>query len=441
MNQNNNNNNQPIRRNRNLRRRNPIIRNRMRGRRFKPLRGRRNNNNIRRITNNINNNNRRRNIIDRNQNIRINQLENRMKNLSLVPNINLNKYFNKIKFYIDALLNPDKYINSGIKIPNPLTTYSYCYGFKEQFNVSIGSSGSFTLIWWPNFFSCNNYRVSSELSYGGPTIKIQLATSAFVAPRRFAYNMNDHAFPNYWFLPSTHIMATPMEGYRLVSASIIIRYVGEVLSQSGYILSAPTYREIPCFTSFANENSATVVDYNGFPKYDDTIINNTRGSASKFIVNDNFVKRIYVPLDSFDCNFEDPGYYYSITSSKQGPLEFQSWDDAYADGRIIKSEDDVNLRILKQEEGNPIKFVFLGKGFKMNISDCINVTAYYNFECIPVEGTVIPNNNNSNFNNEFDLSTNIKEEIFNKMKEKVLVEPEKVNKRRLINEIVSNIKK
>jgi hypothetical protein len=377
---------------------------------------------------------------EKNQNKKINDLQQKMKNLQINERklgvTNLNPYFNKVKLYIDALLNPEKFINSGIKIPNPLTTYSFSYGFKEQFTITPNEEGNFTLIWFPNLFSCVDLELGNNISRGGTYARIANVGYTFTAVRRFCYTLD--ANNRTWNYPSTHIMQTPMEGYRLVSASILIKYIGKVINKSGYIISAPTYRNYGTWASTTTKNYPFSIISTDYPTYDETILNNTRGSVTKNILNDNYVKRLYVPLDSFDTAFEDPGFYYSITTSAQ-KNETLTAEEALLSTRYKQpqiSGSDSWIRYLAPEEGNPLKYVFVGKGFTNNQPESIMVMAYYNFECIPVEGVVVPNNNNNpNYNNEYNLRTATREEIFNEMKNVVNEDPLKVNKNKIAKRI------
>jgi hypothetical protein len=385
----------------------------------------------RRIINNKNSNKQKEKI----QNKKINNLEQKMKNLTINERrvTNLNPYFNKVKAYIDALLNPEKFINSGIKIPNPLSTYSYCYGFKEQFNLTPGEDGNFTLIWFPNIFSCVDYTIGNDTTYGGTDADIGVTHYTFQAVRRYAYTVENTNLRN-WIFPSTHIMQTPMEGYRLVSASILIRYIGKVINKSGYIISAPTYRDYGTWASRNTLNFPFTLSTDFYPKYDETILNNTRGSFIKYIVNDNYLKRLYVPLDSFDTAFEDPGFYYSITTSKQGYEKFDNAGAAKETKRyneVTINQNPTLVRYLKPEEGNPLKYVFLGKGFDNTQPDSIIVTAYYNFECIPVEGVVVPNNNNNTYN----LRTSTQEAVFNELKNIINEDPVHIDKKKIVKKV------
>jgi hypothetical protein len=226
-----------------------------------------------------------------------------------------------------------------------------------------------------------------------------------------------------------------MEGYRLVSASIFVRYVGPKIQQGGYIISIPTYKNFPAFATTSVEPKTYVIPKNNtgdLPSYNPTVMNTTRGTHTSYLTSTNYTRRLYVPLDSFDCAFEDPGYFYSPTlGSQQSQHEFQSWNDWIAAGEGYQEVNgSAKIRKLIASEGNPLRYVFYGSGIQ-DQSDCIIITAFYNFECIPAEGVIVPNSNK----NEFEFDAKIKEKIFDQVKIEAIENPN-VNKEKIVKEVL-----
>jgi hypothetical protein len=381
---------------------------------------RRRNNFFRRYIRSNNNYKRRQNNKDKEQNKKINQLQKEIKVLKLttekqmgnsktdflVPyqkSYDFENYKNAVTQYINAMLYPERYLNIGIKLPSPMNTYSFTYGFKEQFDFTPAKSGIFNMIWYPNFFSSVQVNVGNLAIPGSTSVKIGQNRRYFYGTKRFLICNNDNNV-NEWWAPGNHQMLSPTEGYRLVSASINIRYVGNNINKAGYIMSIPTYRDIP---AFATENTDTMPTFTTttIPTIDESVFVNTRGTKSNFtLAPNNVVKRIYVPIDPADQIFEDPGYYYSSAiDSNQGSKYFSTIADGVNEGVLIEANNNILVRVLKPEDGNPLKYVFLGKGL-VDVSGSIHVEAYYNFECIPVEGmrnTANPQGNSGDaLNNE-----------------------------------------
>lgn len=306
----------------------------------------------------------------------------------------IKNYINSIKNYIRSLIYPEKYLNSGVKLPSEIGTYSFTYGFKEQFDFQTSQSGEFQLIWYPNFFSSTEITLSDIAIPGYPKITINGSDYPCGSCKRCLYN-NSNPEIKEWTTTPSHQYGSGMEGYRLVSASIFIRYIGANIDKSGYIMAMPTYRNIPAFSGIGFlADTPTKYTINSLPLWTETNFVNTRGGSTKFTLAPNStMKRIYVPIDPSDSIFEDPGYYYSSSvGSNQDNKSFNSWETAEQNGAVLNSGNS-HLRILKPEDGNPLKYVFYGKGFiNRDNTQNIHVETYYNFECIPCESIRLPNN-------------------------------------------------
>jgi hypothetical protein len=411
---------------------------------------------------NFNNYKRKQNKRDSNQNRRINNLERKFRNIGnnkinfvmpYQPRYDYSNLVNNIKTYINAILFPERYIDSGVKLPSAVGTYSYCYGFMEQFDFPIAPDGTFKLIWYPNFFSAATQIINGLSVNGATSITTtegdNAGTYEAFGTKRFIYNNTTDQ--SEWKFPANHLYYTPIEGYRLVSASILIRYVGKNIDKAGYIMSIPTYRVLPAYAAFTEKgatSSGKILFQNGtFTNFDEQVFINTRGQKTSYTLNKNMtMKRVYVPLDPADSIFEDAGYYYSSAiGSNQSPKTVTTFlaavQQQYCDAATLSDNTIPQyVRKLLPEDGNPLKYMFLGKCFSnTNGTSNIHVEAYYNFECIPTEGRRIPNNEAGGKEKVPEV---IKEAVVNKIGQAVsLGNEQSVNPDTLAREVLTGFTK
>jgi hypothetical protein len=365
------------------------------------------NKNIRRkIKNKVNKSNfnrykNKKNRVDKNQNRKINQLQRKLKNFSnkinfvlpYQPSYSVSNYHNQLKYYIRGMLFPEEYIDSGIKLPSLLGSYSFCYGFKEVLDFTPGQDGTFKIIWNPNVLSCNNITIGNAEIEGSPKYRIGSDLRYAQFPSRILYSNSGSEGSLTWKTGVPQFYTGTAEGYRLVSASIFIKYVGTNLKKSGYIMSIPSYRPLPIF---ARQDSQTYeFSSNLIPNIDEAVFVNTKGSLTNFTLDPNKqCKRVWLPCDPSDQIYEDMGYYYSsAVASSQSYVEGSS-TDLVNNGDIIVVRAEGNssyARVLRSEDGNPLKYLFYGKGFQDD-NGSIHVSCYYNFELLPSEGVRMPNN-------------------------------------------------
>jgi hypothetical protein len=363
---------------------------------------------------------------DNNQNRRLNNLEKNMRSFSRrinfvlprQPRYDYSYLQQQIKNYIAGLLFPEKFIDCGIKLPSPIGSYSFCYGFKEAVDITPGTDGTFRIIWNPNCLGCTSLNMGNSQIKGGPELKIILqdgsSTRLYNYPSRILWSngrvnnrVQYHTTPSQTFSGSA-------EGYRLVSASLFIEYIGTNLNKSGYIISIPTYRPISTYSMPSTANIDMAFVDGTIPEIEEANYLNTKGSLTSFILRPYAkCKRVYLPSDPADCIYEDMGYYYSSpVASTQSYVEATE-QQLLEDEKIVIGDNNVQIRKLKAEDGNPLKYLFYGKGFQ-NDNQCIHITAYYNFELLPSEGVRLPNNES---HQEEKLSETIKQVILEKSRE------------------------
>lgn len=352
------------------------------------------------------------NKVNNRQTRQINQLKTKLKQFSrklnfvlpYQPRYDYSYYQKQIKAYIAALLFPENFIDCGIKLPSPIGSYSFCYGFKEAVDFTPGADGTFRLIWNPNCLGCNTAFMGTSTIEGGPKLKYTLPQgqggtllSVFSNPSRILWsNSSDNRRVTWHTIPSQTYTGVA-EGYRLVSASIQIQYIGTNLKKSGYIISIPTYRPTPIYSQTSTDNDNFAFQDADIPELGESNFINTKGSLTSFTLKPySKCKRVYIPCDPADLIYEDMGFYYSSAVNSSQSYKEGTADNFVADGTLVRPTNieqtsTAYLRKLKAEDGNPLKYLFYGKGFQDD-NESIHVTAYYNFELLPAEGVRMPNN-------------------------------------------------
>jgi hypothetical protein len=360
------------------------------------------------------------------QNKRISNLEKALKGFSRrinfvlprQPRYDYSYLQQQIKNYIAGLLFPEKFIDCGIKLPSPIGSYSFCYGFKEAVDITPGEDGTFRIIWNPNCLGCNTINMGSTQIKGGPELLIQTQEGnrarLYNYPSRIIWSNSRKNNKLLYHTTPSQTFSGSAEGYRLVSASLFIEYIGTNLKKSGYIISIPTYRPISTYSMPSTANTDMSFVDGTIPEIDESNFLNTKGSLTSFILRPNSkCKRVYLPSDPADCIYEDMGYYYSSAVSSSQSYREATEQQLIEDGAIVVTDDQVQLRRLQSEDGNPLKYIFYGKGFQTD-NQCIHISAYYNFELLPSEGVRLPNNET---HEEEKLSETIKTVIVEKARD------------------------
>jgi hypothetical protein len=370
--------------------------------------------------------------------IRIKKIKNNniITALPYQPSYDYTNFVNNIKSYIAALLYPEDYIDKGVKLPSELGGFSFCYGFKEVVDFAVSEEGQFNLIWYPNILASKTINTDGVPNRGATYATVGGVLYYYYGTKRIMYQNDDDT--GKWSFPANHNYGSAMDGYRLVSASIKIKYVGTNINKSGYIVSIPTYKDLPCLATLEPEHYGYTM-IGGMPFLSKDSFYNTRGCDTSFTLNKNQVcRRVYIPTDPCDKTYEDPGYYYSTAGqSQQGPKTYLHEQEGQQDGVIqpyvnSNTGQTVYGRILKPEEGNPLKYCFIGSNFNYNNqAKTIHVEAYYNFECLPSEGIRVATNAGPSDN------------VTNEIKNEILIETSSLidnpRKKRTVNNIYNNI--
>ena len=226
------------------------------------------------------------------------------------------------EWYLKQLLDPRKAVEEGkvvglpMELPLPTTLLAY-----HQQNTLQAYDGKLAFYWMPAFF--NTYPNMEQLVDGVWVMHQQLPkpTHSFYSN---LYNVpletdNLQAFPS----KTTTI---DFQKYRLVAASIHLRYTSTVLNQSGIAYASMNYTEdipnITYSTTFAGETYSEFVpeelDPIGPPGIDvhetimkfidkDNILNSNFSMTNPVQVGTDTRSAIYLPSDPISKSFKKPG--------------------------------------------------------------------------------------------------------------------------------------
>lgn len=143
--------------------------------------------------------------------------------------------------YLNSLLHPEKC--KGVKIPSPIPVPSCAFQLHNTVTLSTNASGNLVVLFNP-FFLYNDTLNGSEYAYNdeGGTYTVNFGSS-------FYYN-NSSALDGRTPINTGWTIANLGQGipnvynqYRLVSASVVVRYIGRMDITSGVIGGAIVYDE------------------------------------------------------------------------------------------------------------------------------------------------------------------------------------------------------
>lgn len=166
-------------------------------------------------------------------------------------NLDINKFENVITAlqhmnaeneydYLNALLHPERC--KGVKIPSPIPVPSCAFQLHNTITLNTNSSGNLAVLFNP-FFLYNDSLIGVSYQYNNIGAYVVDFASSFV------YN-NDDALDGRTVVNTGWKVANLGQGipnvynqYRLVSASIVVRYIGRMDITSGVIGGAIVYDE------------------------------------------------------------------------------------------------------------------------------------------------------------------------------------------------------
>ena len=265
--------------------------------------------------------------------------------------------------YLKNLLYPEKC--KGVKIPTPIPVPSCSFQLHNCLTLSTNSSGNLGILFNP-FFLYNNNIQSKQFSTNNETESVNLTylSTLYV-------NNNDtlrgSASDVNWDPISIGQMLPPVyDQYRLVSASVVVKYIGRLDIASGVIGGAIVFDELDgigggfVLQTQTGQATGTSIPTN-ISKY-----GNFDLAMDSFYHQENLclegIRELYFPIDN---SFEE---YVRMT-----------------DGANITLEDVSNKLYIKSDQDyikNGFNWMIYVLGAPAN-SACFKLDVYLNFECLP----------------------------------------------------------
>ena len=290
--------------------------------------------------------------------------------------------------YLNNLLYPEKC--KGCKIPSPIPIPSCSFQLHNSTTVSTNSSGNLAIMFNPFFLASNNMtRINSQIQYDP-----QFLTSFYLNndDTLNGYENNDKWVPIniYQSIPAVY------NQYRLVSASIVIKYIGRLDIASGVIGGAIVYDETQGVGVSGTRTLGEITEQ--FTSVPDILAKygNFDLALDSFYYQENLciegMRQLYFPIDN----------------------SYEEYVKLFNTG-LINVKDFSNLN-------NPVMIAdgdYLRNGFKFMIytlgappsSACFKVDIFCNFECLP----------NAEFLNYLPLSINVDHTTPEQKKEATLI--------------------
>lgn len=288
--------------------------------------------------------------------------------------------------YLNNLLHPEKY--KGVKIPTPIPVPSCSFQLHNCVTLRTNGSGNLALLFNP-FFLCNT-NINNEIDY---TLTVgDVPTNYIVQPQNMTtlwVNNNETltgSAANYnWSPINIGQMLPPVyDQYRLVSASLVVKYIGRLDIASGVIGGAVIFDESKYLGTnykIRAESGGSSFDYSSenpdLAKY-----GNFDLAMDSFYHQENLtlegMRELYFPLDN---SFEEYTKTLDGTSTNiDGNFDTQPHLKFSVDQDYYKSGFNWFVYVL----GAPAN------------SSCFKVDIYCNYECLP----------NAEFLNYLPLSMN-----------------------------------
>jgi hypothetical protein len=268
--------------------------------------------------------------------------------------------------YLNNLLHPEK--EKGVKIPSPIPVPSSAFQLHNTVTLSTNSSGNLAFVFNP-FYLYDNTGLSSPISNG--YVCNPLYSSSFWVNN--SDTLTGQAYDDN-FKPVNISQGIPpvYDQYRLVSASVVVRYIGRLDWVSGVIGGAIVYDD----TRYVGE--AYKVDNQDPVSYSKCLLakyGNFDLALDSFYHQENLcvegLRQLYFPVDN---SFED---YTKIWSSFLSSTNFVA---TFTPEEGLKTD----LSVTADEDYYKSGFNFLTYvlGAPAN-QNCFKVDIYCNFECLP----------------------------------------------------------
>lgn len=263
--------------------------------------------------------------------------------------------------YLKNLLHPEK--QKGVKIPSPIPVPSCAFQMHNSLNLSTNSSGNLAILFNPFFLYDMNGL--NAMPYQGDSSFVPDYFSTFYINNANSLNGSDMPTGTYDWHPINIGQGIPnvYDQYRLVSASIVVKYIGRIDITSGVIGGAIVFDENRTVGTYGKWNS-------GSNQYSNSSFANKYSNfdlaMDSFYHQENLslegIRELYFPIDN---SFEE--YTKLFTSDLGTAAVIGGGQNVLAEEQYMKSGFNYMIYIL----GAPPS----SSSFKVDI--------YCNFECLP----------------------------------------------------------
>lgn len=305
----------------------------------------------------------------------------------------LSKYKNIEKYsYLNSLLYPEK--ARGCKIPSQISASSCSFQLRTTLDLYVPSSGTFMALFNPYFLanSENEGKKFDEVYTNGFYIGSKLSS--------FWKNDGSILDDNNWFpYFLNQVIPSVYNQYRLVSASLKIKYTGTLKEVSGTIGCGIWTTPIPSIGGFIQPLNTPSDQYNpqiatmstgGY--FGDLSIDTIR-HCMYFTENPILegIRALYFPLDNSYLE------YIKICDRSSFNVSYTNTSMAYQGKRVCLEMDKSVFR-------NGFNWVFFVEGAPKS-KKCLRMETICNFECFPSEEALqyMPINNDNLFDLHEDM--------------------------------------
>lgn len=224
--------------------------------------------------------------------------------------LNINKFENVVQAlqhinaeneydYLNSLLHPEQC--KGVKIPSPIPVPSCAFQLHNTITLSTNSSGNLCFLFNP-FFLYNQTLIGKTFQANSSTEGITKYASSFIYNNNDQLNGHSPLLEGWKSINIGQGIPNVYNQYRLVSASVVVRYIGRMDITSGVIGGAIIYDEsiFPILYCQPNEGIQTdmavmpiglLQKYGNFDLAMDSFYHQETNSI-------NGLREIYFPLDN-----------------------------------------------------------------------------------------------------------------------------------------------
>lgn len=263
--------------------------------------------------------------------------------------------------YLTSLLCPER--SRGSKMPSQIPVPSCSFQLHNSITLTTNASGNVAFVMNPCFLASESI-IGSSVTIGETTYNIRnFVTSAWVNNNN---TLTGSAEDNNW-VPVNFFQTLPdvYDQYRLVSASLVIRYIGRLDETRGQIGGAIFYDELPTMGGqvqpeagqVANTGSPYLSKYGIFDYALDAFYSKTNMTLEG-------VRMLYFPIDN---SYEE---YTKVMNDSILAVE-----DGLVDGKVVFNPS-------RDYYKGVFNWFFWAQGCP-SATACFKADIYCNFECLP----------------------------------------------------------